>query len=211
VQLIYGLLVSSLYTALYNIENKICVHCGAHYQKYATSAALTTSSTAVSPSSKSKFSLPSSSNSARSSAPDSVNSDSTGRSGVSQLNNAKASDFIEPNRSISESVQSSLLSATQHAISFPETSASPKDITDQLDQWSVDFTDSNVKPALNAKLEHVLIYGGTVWRVRFSPDGKYLAAGVSNGRTYIHDVKTGAKSWSVTFYSVFGERQLTLA
>jgi len=50
-----------------------------------------------------------------------------------------------------------------------------------------------------------------VWRVRFSPDGKYLAVGVSNGRTYIPDVKTGAKSWSVTFYSGFGERQLTLA
>jgi len=199
VQLIYGLLVTSLYTALYNIENKICVHCGAHSQKYATSAALTTSSTAVSPSSKSKFSLPSSSNSRRS------------RSGVSQLNNAKASDFIEPNRSISESVQSSPLSVTQHAISFLETSASPKDITNQLDQWSVDFTDSNVKPALNAKLENVLIYGGRVWRVRFSPDGKYLAVGVNNGRTYIHDVKTGAKSWSVTFYSGFGERPLTLA
>ena len=37
----------------------------------------------------------------------------------------------------------------------------------------------------------------------FSPDGKYLAVGVDNGRTYIYDVKTGAKSWSVTFILVW--------
>ena len=53
------------------------------------------------------------------------------------------------------------------------------------------------------KLEHVLIPGAIVWRVRFSPDGKYLAVGVKNGRTYIYDVKTGAKSWSVTFIPVW--------
>ena len=49
------------------------------------------------------------------------------------------------------------------------------------------------------KLEHVLIPGAIVWRVRFSPDGKYLAVAVGDGRTYIYDVKTGVKSWSVTF------------
>jgi len=49
------------------------------------------------------------------------------------------------------------------------------------------------------KLEHVLIPGAIVWRVRFSPDGKYLAVAVGDGRTYIYDVKTGVKSWSVAF------------
>ena len=40
-------------------------------------------------------------------------------------------------------------------------------------------------------------------RVKFSPDGKYLAVGVDSGRTYIYDVKTGAKSWSATFIPVW--------
>ena len=52
------------------------------------------------------------------------------------------------------------------------------------------------------KLEHVLIPGDIVGRVRFSPDGEYLAVGVDNG-TYIYDVKTGAKSWSVTLIPVW--------
>jgi len=86
-----------------------------------------------------------------------------------------------------------------HPISLPETSTSPKDIPNQLDRWSVNF-DSNVEPVLNVKLEYVLTPGGTVWRVRFSPDGKYLAVGVDNGGTYIYDVKTGTKSWSVTLF-----------
>ena len=127
------------------------------------------------------------------------------RSGVSQFNNAKTFDFIQPNRSISvssESIQLSSLSVTQHPISLPETSTSPKDIPNQLDWWSVDFN-SDVKPVLNVKLEHVLPPGDIVGRMRFTPDGKHLAAGVYNGRTYIYDVKTGAKSWSVTFIPVW--------
>jgi len=47
-----------------------------------------------------------------------------------------------------------------------------------------------------------------VAHVRFSPDGKYLAAGVDSGRTCIYDVKTWAKSWSVPLFR-FGERRLT--
>jgi len=49
------------------------------------------------------------------------------------------------------------------------------------------------------KLELVLTHAATVGTIKFSPDGKYFAVGVSNGRTYIYDVKTGVKSWSVTF------------
>jgi len=123
---------------------------------------------------------------------------------VSRLSNAKASDFIQHNRSVSvssESIQpSSSLSVSQRPISLPETSTSLKHIPNQLD-WSVDFN-SDVKPELNVKLEHVLTFGDVVWCVRFSPDGKYLGVGVGNGRTYICDVKTGTKSWSVTFIPV---------
>ena len=137
----------------------------------------------------------------------SVSSGISRRPGVSKLNNTKASGFIEPNRSgsvSSESIQPSSLSVAQRPISFPETSTSPKDISKQLD-WSVDF-DSNVKPALNVKLERILIPGTSVLCVRFSPDGIYLAVAVGtfdHRRIYIYDVKTGAKSWSVTFIFVW--------
>jgi len=228
---VFLLLVASLYTALHSIENEVCINCRAHFQKYAP-VGLALSSTAgaviVSPSSKPKFSLLHSSNSPISSAPsnrvslwhrvfkghrttsphspsrptDSVTSDITGGSGVSQFRNVVASDFIQPNRSVSVSSESTQLSVAQHPISLPETT-SPKNIPNQLEWWSVDFN-SNVKRAPNVKLEHVLTPGDKVFCVRFSPDRKYLAVGVNNGRTYIYDAKTGAKSWSVTFILVWG-------
>jgi len=82
-------------------------------------------------------------------------------------------------------------------MSLPETSTSPKDIHNQLD-WPLNFN-SDVKPVLDVKLEHVSTPGAGVVRVRFSPDGKYLAVGADSERTYIYEVKTGVKSWSVTF------------
>ena len=116
----------------------------------------------------------------------------------------------EPSQSVSVSsgsIEPSSLSLPRHTISLPETNTSPKDIPNQLDQWSVDFN-GDVKPALNMKLENVLTPGAKVWCVRFSPDGKYLAVGVHDGRTYIYDAKTGAKSLSVAFILV-GPCQLT--
>jgi len=109
--MVFWLIVASLYTALHNIGNNIRVKCKAHFEKYAPvglARSSTTGAVIVSPSSKPKFSLRRSSNSAPSnrvcvfkghhttaSCPtDSVNSDITGRSGVCQLSNAKASDFI---------------------------------------------------------------------------------------------------------------------
>jgi len=70
-------------------------------------------------------------------------------------------------------------SIAQQPISLPETSTSPKDIHNQLD-WPLNFN-SDVKQALDVKLEHVLTPGAVVVRMRFSPDGKYLAVGPTVG------------------------------
>jgi len=128
---------------------------------------------------------------------DAVSSDITG-SGVSQLSDAQASDFSQHNQSVSVFSESIQPAVAQHHISLPETGTS---IPNQLD-WSVDFN-SDVKPALNVKLEHLLTPGTIVAHLKFSPDGKYLAVGVDNGRTCIYDLKTMAKSWSVTFMLVW--------
>ena len=125
-----------------------------------------------------------------------------GRPGVSQLSNVKASDFSQANQSVSLS-SGSIQPSSQYPISPPGTST---DIPNQLD-WSVDYND-DVKRALNLKLEHVWTHGAVVVGVVFSPDGKYLAVGVLNGMTYIYDVKTGVKSWSVTLTLVW-RHQLT--
>ena len=136
---------------------------------------------------------------------DSVSSDIIGRPGVSQLGNAKASDFSQANQSVSLS-SGSIQPSSQYPISPPETST---DIPNQLD-WSVDYND-DVKRALNLKLEHVWTHGAGVMRVVFSPDGKYLAVGVANGMTYIYDVKTGVKTWSVTFTLVWRHQLMSVA
>ena len=55
------------------------------------------------------------------------------------------------------------------------------------------------------KLEHVLTPEDVtiVGCVRFSPDGNYLAVGVTKGRTYVYDVTPGVQSWSVAFIRVW--------
>jgi len=133
---------------------------------------------------------------------DSVSSDIIGRPGASQFSNAKASDFSQANQSVSLS-SGSVQPSPQYPISPPETRT---DIPNQLD-WSVDY-DDDVKRVLHLKLEHVLTHGAVSAGVVFSPDGKYLAVGDLNGMTYIYDVKTGVKSWSVTFTLVW-RHQLT--
>lgn len=196
--MVFWLLVASLYTALHNIENNICVNCRAHFEKYAP-VGLATSWTAgtitISPSSfKGNHIAPSRPT-------DSVSSDITRRSKVSQPGDAKlAPDFIQ---SVVSPISVKLSpSVAQQPVSLPETSNSPKGILNQLGRWSVNFN-SDDKPVLNVKLEYVLTFGAKVRRVRFSPDGKYLAVGVKDGRAYIYDVKTGVKSWSVAFILVW--------
>ena len=49
----------------------------------------------------------------------------------------------------------------------------------------------NVEKELDVKIGHTLFHGGAVDCVKFSRDGKYVAAGCKDGKTYIHDVKQG--------------------
>ena len=162
----------------------------------------------VSPSSKAKLSLPCASNSKRSpsngnrvfkshhTAPNCpANSVRSGASHVKAFNSSQHNQSVSIS---SESIQPSP-SVTQQPISLPETKTSPKDQRD----WSVNFN-SVVKPELNLKVEHVLSHREIVGCMKFSPDRKYLAVGVNDGRrTYIYDLKTGAKSWSVAFILVW--------
>jgi len=127
------------------------------------------------------------------------------RPGVSQLSNVKTSDFSQANQSVSLS-SGSIQPSSQYPISPPETST---DIPNQLD-WSVGYND-DVKRVLNLKLDHVLTHGAVVMGVVFSPDGKYLAVGVLNGITYIYDLKTGVRTWSVTFTLVWRHQLMSVA
>ena len=60
-------------------------------------------------------------------------------------------------------------------------------------------SDGPVEPTVQVKLEHVWAHGPPVGSVKFSPDGKYLAAGLGRGgeKTYIYDVNTRRKIWLI--------------
>jgi WD40 repeat protein len=50
---------------------------------------------------------------------------------------------------------------------------------------------NEIEKDLDVEIEHSLFHGGSVECVKFSRDGKYLAAGCKDGKTYIYDVQQG--------------------
>ena len=48
-----------------------------------------------------------------------------------------------------------------------------------------------IEKELDVKITHTLFHGRSVECVKFSRDGKYLAAGCKDGKTYIYDVRQG--------------------
>ena len=51
--------------------------------------------------------------------------------------------------------------------------------------------DHNVGNEHGIEMTHALSHTKTTWCVKFSPDGKYLATGCEDGKTYIYEVQTG--------------------
>ena len=89
--------------------------------------------------------------------------------------------------------------------SDPIVSTSPTE-----DKYFVKFHDTIVgKPTLQMKLERIWTHRRFINSVKFSPDGKYVAVGVADGRgfdsqrTYIYDVTIGKKIWSVGIFHIF--------
>jgi WD40 repeat protein len=60
--------------------------------------------------------------------------------------------------------------------------------------WSIAFN-NQVAKELDIEMIHLLSHGKRVYCVKFSPDGKYLAAACGDGKAYIYDVETGALTW----------------
>jgi WD40 repeat protein len=60
--------------------------------------------------------------------------------------------------------------------------------------WSMSFN-NEVKKELNVELMHTFSHNEPVCCVKFSKDGRYLAAGCFDGKAYIYDAQTGALTW----------------
>ena len=75
---------------------------------------------------------------------------------------------------------------------------SPNDDGIQFKQarWSVSHN-PNIKQSLQIDLVNTFNFAASVFCLKFSPDGKYLAVGLDrrSGKTYIYDVEKGVKIW----------------
>jgi hypothetical protein len=61
--------------------------------------------------------------------------------------------------------------------------------------WSISYNNDAGKE-LNVEMVNTLLHEEAINCVKFSQDGKYLAAGCGNGRAYIYDVsETGTLTW----------------
>jgi WD40 repeat protein len=63
-------------------------------------------------------------------------------------------------------------------------------------EWSVSHN-PNIKQSLQIDLVKTFNYTASVFCLKFSPDGKYLAVGLDrrSGKTYIYDVEKGVEIW----------------
>ena len=67
----------------------------------------------------------------------------------------------------------------------------------EVPKWSVEYH-TEAKRVLEINMEKVITYSSLVHCVKVSPDGHRLAIGLSNGTTYLNDLKTGSNIWLVS-------------
>ena len=101
----------------------------------------------------------------------------------------------QPSRSISHAMtkHSDTISVDPQTVSRP---SSPKVSASTVDPGSgrrevlIKFN-SEVERELDVEITHTLFHEEPLQCVRFSRDGRYLAAGCEDGKTYIYDVQQG--------------------
>ena len=102
----------------------------------------------------------------------------------------------QPSRSIpcAMTKHSDTISADSQTVSrpspLPKVSASTVDPGSGPREVLIKFN-NNIEKKLDVEITHTLFHGESVRCVKFSRDGKYLAAGCKDGKTYIYDVQHG--------------------
>ena len=101
-----------------------------------------------------------------------------------------------PSRSTSHAMtkHSDIISADPQTVSrpspLPKVSASTVDPGSGPGKVLIKFN-SEFEKELDVEITHTLFHEKSVGCVKFSRDGRYLAAGCEDGRTYIYDVRQG--------------------
>ena len=116
---------------------------------------------------------------------------SSGLPSVSTTNVGGSSNTVQQNTTILVPPQPS-----SSAIPRQPSTAPAVEIQSQQPDWSVSHN-PEIKQALQVDLVKTSNFAATVYCVKFSPDGKYLAVGLDrgSGKTYIYDVGNGSNVW----------------
>lgn len=117
------------------------------------------------------------------------------------VSHGNASTYLSSSDTLTDTSSSSTACSHSRPVNLPARNAKPHAKLISTPEWSAEFDGHRT---LKIDLVKAIQHKNAVLSVKFSPDGKYLAAGCVNGAAYIYDARTGErKRFDFIYQAVF--------